>query len=108
MTGDFFGGSSPSTTCKSVRQTPHTSTRTSNCPAAGSGLGTSPYSRGFFSTSAGARRKQAFIAALDQDSSAHPKGGQHTCYAQDTQKSRRKKGSRDSLPVWFWERLALV
>src|SRR5215475_2243943 len=63
MTGDFRGASSPSITCRSVRQTPHTSTRTNTCPAAGSGRDTSPYSKGLFSTAVGVRRKQAFIEA---------------------------------------------
>src|SRR5208337_684917 len=61
ITGDLLGGSSPSMTCRSVRHTPHTCTRTSTSPAAGSGFANSPYCRGFVSTAAGVLRKHAFI-----------------------------------------------
>src|SRR6516165_5980900 len=63
MTGDTFGGSSPSITCRSVLQTPHTLTRTKTSPSPGSGSGNSPYPSGLVSTLAGVRRKQAFIAS---------------------------------------------
>src|SRR6185295_17877665 len=39
-------GSSPSTTCRSVRQTPHAWTRTTSCPGPGCGSATSAYSSG--------------------------------------------------------------
>src|SRR4030095_6114596 len=52
MIGDFASGNSPSTTCKSVRHTPHACTRTRISPAPGAGSGTFARSRGV----CGARR----------------------------------------------------
>src|ERR1700686_5412792 len=92
MTGDFLGGSSASTTCRSVRQTPHTSTRIKTSPARGSGFGTSPNSRGFVSTSAGARREQAFIVNPQSEFLRPPKNsGQHTCWEKHTQNDVGRK-----------------
>src|SRR6516164_9465677 len=71
MTGDTFGGSPPSITCRSVLQTPHTFTRTRTSPSSGLGSGNSPYSSGFVPTFAGVRRKQAFIVPSTTSSSAH-------------------------------------
>jgi hypothetical protein len=64
ITGDLRGASSPSTTCRSVRHTPHIFTRTSTSPRPGAGVGTSVNCSGFVSTAAGAWSKQAFIARL--------------------------------------------
>src|SRR5215469_4566879 len=61
MTGDFRGASSPSMTCKSVRHTAHTSTRTRISPGPGTGFGNSPHCKGLVSTAEGVRRKQAFM-----------------------------------------------
>src|SRR6266849_1652151 len=41
MSGSFGLGNSPSTKCRSVRQTAHVLTRTSSCPGPGFGVGTS-------------------------------------------------------------------
>src|SRR5437870_8931623 len=61
MIGDLRGGSSPSTTCKSVRHTPHACTRTRISPRPGRGTATSVNLRGLVSMGAGAGSKQAFI-----------------------------------------------
>src|ERR1035438_4275053 len=60
--GNLRGASSPSITCRSVRQTAHAFTRTSTCPSPGSGFGTSVNSSGLVSMRAGERRMQAFIS----------------------------------------------
>ena len=52
--GSFGSGSSPSTTCRSVRHTPHARTFTSTSPGAGSGTGSSRSSSGRDSTGAAA------------------------------------------------------
>src|SRR5258708_38584994 len=102
MTGDFFGGSSPSTTCRSVRQTPQTSTRTSISPGPGSGFGSSTIARGLVSTFAGARRKQAFIVSPQSRFPPHTKeGGQHTRSKNHTQNPGGKKGGFPG--SWFPE-----
>src|SRR5258707_6760205 len=101
MTGDLFGGRSPSTTCRSVRQTPQTSTRTSISPGPGSGFGSSPIARGLVSTFAGVRRKQAFIISPQSRFPPHTKeGGQHTYWKKHTQNLVGKKGgfSRELVP----------
>src|SRR5262249_53561429 len=51
--GERTSGSSPSTTCRSVRQTPHAATRTSTSPAAGSGTARSVAPSGAVSMGAG-------------------------------------------------------
>src|SRR5579864_3533122 len=55
------GGSSPSTICKSVRQTPQARTRRRTWPGLSSGRGTSRTSSGCFETSCGEERMAAFI-----------------------------------------------
>src|SRR5690242_17079798 len=60
--GDFRGGSSPSTTCKSVRHTPHACTRTRISPRPGRGTAISVNLRGLLSIGAGASSRQAFTS----------------------------------------------
>src|SRR5262249_36736804 len=61
------GGSSPSTTCRSVRQTPQTSTRISTSPGPGSGTGRSSRRSGAVATAPGASKTIAFIGITLQD-----------------------------------------
>src|SRR5579864_2308248 len=55
------GGSSPSTMCRSVRQTPQASTRRSACPGFASGAGTSSIFRGDCEIGAAVVRTAAFM-----------------------------------------------
>src|SRR5262249_34481361 len=57
--GDRRDGSSPSTTCRSVRQTPQTLTRIKISPGPGDGLGASLHCNGFNSTGPGESSAQA-------------------------------------------------
>src|SRR5713226_898831 len=61
-TGDRRDGSSPSTTCRSVRQTPQTLTRIKISPGPGDGLGASLHCNGFNSTGPGESSAQACMA----------------------------------------------
>src|SRR5258708_19738773 len=102
MTGDFFGGSSPSTTCRSVRQTPQTSTRTSISPGPGSGFGSSPISRGLVSTFAGVRRKQAFIVSPQSRFPPHTRKAANTRVEKNIHKTQGER--KADFPVnWFLE-----
>src|SRR5260221_468046 len=58
-TGDRRDGNSPSTTCRSVRQTPQTLTRIKISPGPGDGLGASLHCNGFNSTGPGESSAQA-------------------------------------------------
>src|SRR6516165_11985165 len=97
MTGETFGGSSPSISCRSVLQTPHTFTRTRTSPSSGLGSGNSPYSSGFVPTFAGVRRKQAFIVPPQLPVPPHTEaGGQHTCCGTSYRKVRERE--REACP----------
>src|SRR5271156_2079415 len=61
ITSGRIAGSSPSTICKSVLQTPQARTRSKTCPGPGAGFATSPIVRGVFVF--GALRYAAFIAS---------------------------------------------
>src|ERR1035438_7978493 len=63
-TCDLRGGNSPSSTCRSVRQTPQAWTRTSTLLPKGCGSATSVKWRGALSIGAGEDSRQAFIPLL--------------------------------------------
>src|SRR5258708_8155841 len=102
MTGDFFGGSSPSTTCRSVRQTPQTSTRTSISPGPGSGLGSSSIARGLVTTFAVARRKQAFIVSPQSSFPPHIRKTANTRVEKNIHKTQGERKA-DFPGNWFPE-----
>src|SRR5258707_15386936 len=64
MIGSLILGSSPSTTCKSVWHTAHTSILTSISPAPGVGCGKSTFASGLVVTSAVVFGSSAFISTL--------------------------------------------
>ena len=73
ITGSFRAGNSPSTTCRSVRQTPQARTRISTSFAEGSGTVGSARARGRLSTGAGVCNAQARIR-----SAAYGKNGENS------------------------------
>src|SRR5689334_15056031 len=66
MIGLLTGASSPSRTCRSVRQTPQAWILTRTWFPVGSGLGTSAIRSGLDSTGAGVGRMQAFTVLLSR------------------------------------------
>ena len=64
MTGDLRGSSSPSTTCRSVRQMPQARTRISTWWPEGRGSATSASRNGRVSTAAGASSRHAFMPSF--------------------------------------------
>src|SRR2546423_14516242 len=64
MTGERRTGNSPSTTCKSVRHTPHALTFKRSSPSPASGASTSASSSGRAPTGAGVLNRQALIVVL--------------------------------------------
>jgi hypothetical protein len=79
----LFRGSSPSTTCRSVLQTPQYRTRTRTSPESGSPTGTSVYWRGCVSTGAGRTRymlssKYSQLAAEGPSGFEPGSNGNHT------------------------------